>query len=104
VRLTVELKQRASPAVEAVAYFVVSEALANIAKHAHASRADVSVRQSGSRIVITVLDDGVGGADPAKGTGLSGLRQRAASVDGTLAVSSPPGGPTTLTVELPCVL
>jgi signal transduction histidine kinase len=104
VRLTVELKQRASPAVEAVAYFVVSEALANIAKHAHASRAEVSVRQSGSRIVITVLDDGVGGADPEKGTGLSGLRQRAASVDGTLAVSSPQGGPTTLTVELPCVL
>jgi signal transduction histidine kinase len=64
----------------------------------------VSVRQSGSRIVITVLDDGVGGADPEKGTGLSGLRQRAASVDGTLAVSSPQGGPTTLTVELPCVL
>jgi signal transduction histidine kinase len=64
----------------------------------------VSVRQSGSRIVITVLDDGVGGADPEKGTGLSGLRQRAASVDGILAVSSPQGGPTTLTVELPCVL
>ena len=104
VRLTVGLEQRASPAVEAVAYFVVSEALANIAKHAHASRAEVSVRQSGSRIVITVLDDGIGGADPAKGTGLSGLRQRAASVDGTLAVSSPSGGPTTLTVELPCVL
>ncbi|TDT95313.1 signal transduction histidine kinase [Streptomyces sp. 846.5] len=104
VRLTVELKQRASPAVEAVAYFVVSEALANTTKHAHASRAEVSVRQSGPRIVITVLDDGIGGADPAKGTGLSGLRQRAASVDGTLAVSSPPGGPTTLTVELPCVL
>ncbi|WP_236655392.1 sensor histidine kinase [Streptacidiphilus carbonis] len=104
VRLTVELQQRAAPAVEAVAYFVVSEALANIAKHARASRSEVSVRQSGPRIVITVFDDGIGGADPARGTGLSGLRQRAASVDGTLAVSSPSGGPTTLTVELPCVL
>ncbi|MFC1409910.1 histidine kinase [Streptacidiphilus sp. N1-12] len=104
VRLVVELPGRADPAVEAVAYFVVSEALANIAKHARASRAEVAVRQSGTRIVITVADDGVGGADPARGTGLAGLRQRAASVDGSLAVTSPLGGPTVLTVELPCAL
>ncbi|MHA6759830.1 sensor histidine kinase [Streptacidiphilus sp. PAMC 29251] len=104
VRLVVELPRRAAPAVEAVAYFVVSEALANIAKHARASRAEVAVRQSGTRIVITVADDGVGGADPARGTGLAGLRQRAASVDGTLAMTSPLGGPTVLTVELPCAL
>ena len=104
VRLQVDLPQRADPSVEAVAYFTVSEALANIAKHARASRAEVSVRQSGPRIVITVTDDGVGGADPSRGTGLAGLRQRAASVDGTLALTSPLGGPTVLTVELPCVL
>jgi signal transduction histidine kinase len=104
VRLLVELSARPAPAVEAVAYFVVSEALANIAKHARASRAEVSVRQSGPRITITVTDDGIGGADPAKGTGLAGLRQRAASVDGTLTMTSPLGGPTVLTVELPCAL
>ena len=108
VRLQVRLEQRAAPAVEAVAYFVVSEALANIAKHARASRAEVSVGQrtdaNGQILVITVTDDGVGGADPAKGSGLVGLRQRAASVDGTLLITSPLGGPTTLHVELPCAL
>ncbi|WP_042386761.1 sensor histidine kinase [Streptacidiphilus melanogenes] len=108
VRLEVRLDRRAAPAVEAVAYFVVSEALANIAKHARASRAEVSVREqvarTGSVLVITVTDDGVGGADPGKGSGLVGLRQRAASVDGTLRITSPLGGPTTLHVELPCAL
>jgi signal transduction histidine kinase len=104
VRLSVELPRRAAPAVEAVAYFVVSEALTNIAKHARASRAEVAVRQNRSRLVITVTDDGVGGADPGKGSGLSGLRQRTASVDGSLEIVSPLGGPTILTVELPCEL
>jgi signal transduction histidine kinase len=108
VRLEVRLDRRAEPAVEAVAYFVVSEALANIAKHARASRAEISVREqaaeNGPVLVITVTDDGVGGADPGKGSGLVGLRQRAASVDGTLRINSPLGGPTTLHVELPCAL
>ncbi len=119
VRLTVDLPQRAAPAVEAVAYFVVSEALTNIAKHARASRAEVTVRQTrprstrqgqdrqqqgGARLLITVRDDGIGGADASRGSGLAGLRQRAASVDGTLTITSPPGGPTILTVELPCEL
>ena len=110
VRLTVELPRRAAPAVEAVAYFTVSEALTNIAKHARASRAEVDVRQTrgrsgGDRLLrVTVTDDGVGGADPAGGSGLSGLRQRAASVDGSLTLTSPLGGPTTLIVELPCEL
>jgi signal transduction histidine kinase len=108
VRLEVRLDRRAAPAVEAVAYFVVSEALANIAKHARASRAEISVSEraggDGPVLVITVTDDGVGGADPGKGSGLVGLRQRAASVDGTLRINSPLGGPTTLHVELPCAL
>ncbi|WP_042419246.1 sensor histidine kinase [Streptacidiphilus anmyonensis] len=108
VRLQVRLERRAAPAVEAVAYFVVSEALANIAKHARASRAEVAVAErpgvNGPVLVITVTDDGVGGADPGKGSGLVGLRQRAASVDGTLQINSPLGGPTTLHVELPCAL
>ncbi|SEM15828.1 sensor histidine kinase [Streptacidiphilus jiangxiensis] len=104
VKLDVRMQRRAAPAVEAVAYFVVSEALANVAKHARASRAEVLVDQRRELLHITVTDDGVGGADPGKGTGLVGLRQRAASVDGTLRITSPLGGPTTLLVELPCVL
>ena len=104
VRLDVQVPPGIPPTVEAVAYFTVSEALTNVAKHARASRVELSVRGRGDRLRITVTDDGVGGADPAGGTGLTGLRKRAASVDGTLAVHSPLGGPTTITVELPCVL
>ncbi|PYC68057.1 sensor histidine kinase [Streptomyces tateyamensis] len=104
VRLRVSLSRRMSPTIEAVAYFVVSEALANVAKHARASRADLTVSQLGDRLRIVISDDGIGGADPSRGTGLVGLRQRAASVDGSLVISSPVGGPTTITVELPCEL
>jgi signal transduction histidine kinase len=75
-----------------------------VAKHSRASRVDLSLRQHGGRLRIVLTDDGVGGADPSRGTGLTGLRKRAASVDGTLAISSPLGGPTTITVELPCEL
>ena len=103
VRLTVDgLARRPSPVVEAVAYFVVSEGLANIAKHAQASQAEVFVQRSGDRLHVIVTDDGVGGADPARGTGLTGLARRAQSVDGTFEVVSPPGGPTVLSVDLPC--
>ncbi|AUG77133.1 Putative two-component system sensor kinase [Kitasatospora sp. MMS16-BH015] len=104
VRLTADLPDRMAPTIEAVAYFTVSEALANVAKHARASRVDLSLRQKGGRLRIVLTDDGVGGADPTRGTGLTGLRKRAASVDGTLAISSPLGGPTIITVELPCEL
>ncbi len=104
VRLDVDLAERIAPTVEAVAYFTVSEALTNVAKHARASRVDVSVRTVGGRLRLVVSDDGVGGADAARGTGLTGLRQRTASVDGSLSLLSPVGGPTTITVELPCVL
>ena len=102
VRLRVEVPARAAPTVEAVAYFVVSEALTNIAKHARASRAEIAVGRVGDLLRVVVTDDGVGGADPARGTGLAGLARRAASVDGTLRITSPAGGPTTITVELPC--
>jgi signal transduction histidine kinase len=111
VRLRVDVTTRCAPGVEAVAYFVVSEALTNVAKHANASHAEVTVERIGDRLRIVVADDGRGGAtlDPAAappadggGTGLRGLAQRAAAVDGTLTVASPPGGPTTITVELPC--
>jgi signal transduction histidine kinase len=102
VRLTVDLPRRPAPVIEAVAYFVVSEGLANIVKHAQATEAAVFVQRSGDRLHVIVTDDGVGGADPARGTGLAGLARRAASVDGTFDIDSPPGGPTLLTVDLPC--
>ncbi|MFI2608689.1 histidine kinase [Kitasatospora sp. NPDC018619] len=104
VRLEVDLSERVVPTVEAVAYFTVSEALTNVAKHARARQVDLSVRTAGGRLRLVISDDGVGGADASRGTGLTGLRKRAASVDGTLSVLSPLGGPTTITVELPCVL
>ncbi|GLW98175.1 sensor histidine kinase [Microtetraspora sp. NBRC 16547] len=102
VRLSVDVPERASPVIEAVAFFVVSEALTNIAKHARASGAEVSVRRDGDVLRLVIRDDGRGGADPSKGSGLSGLAQRTGSVDGTLRIESPSGGPTTIEVELPC--
>jgi signal transduction histidine kinase len=102
VRLTVDLQRRPAPVIEAVAYFVVSEGLANIVKHSQATEAAVFVQRSGDRLHVIVTDDGVGGADPSRGTGLAGLARRAASVDGTFEIDSPPDGPTLLTVDLPC--
>jgi signal transduction histidine kinase len=102
VQLDVHIPERVPPTVEAVAYFVVSEALANTAKHAGAGHAGVSARRDGDVLWVMVTDDGMGGADPSRGTGLAGLAQRARSVDGTLSISSPAGGPTTITAELPC--
>jgi signal transduction histidine kinase len=103
VRLTVRLPSRPPSTVEAVAYFLVSEALTNTAKHAAASRVDVVVAWPGpGRLLVSVTDDGHGGADPARGSGLRGLRQRVAAVDGTLRIDSPPGGPTSIVAELPC--
>jgi signal transduction histidine kinase len=103
VRLRVDVPRRCSPSIEAVAYFVVSEALTNVVKHAQASHAEVTVERRGEVLRILVSDDGHGGATPADGSGgLRGLAQRAAAVDGTLTVHSPTGGPTTITVELPC--
>ena len=102
VRLTVDVPRRPPPTVEAVAYFVVSEGLTNITKHAQASQAEVFVQRSGNRLHVIISDDGVGGADPARGTGLAGLAKRASSVDGTFDIASPSGGPTLLTVDLPC--
>jgi signal transduction histidine kinase len=103
VRLTVDLQnRRPAPVIEAVAYFVVSEGLANIAKHSRASQAEIVVQRAGERLHIIVSDDGNGGADPSRGTGLAGLRKRAESVDGSFDISSPLGGPTLLTVDLPC--
>ena len=101
VTVRVELSRRPPASLEAIAYFVVAEALTNVAKHAHASRAEVSVGLAGGLLSVVVTDNGTGGADPA-GQGLSGLGGRVAGVDGRLRITSPPGGPTTIEVELPC--
>lgn len=101
VSVQVEVPGRLSRAVESTAYFVVSEALANVTKHARASRAAVRVIAAGGRLHVEVIDDGVGGAVPRSGSGLEGLRDRLAGMDGTLTLTSPTGGPTVLQAELP---
>ncbi|MEV6814147.1 histidine kinase [Micromonospora sp. NPDC051296] len=88
-------------AAETTAYFVVSEALSNVARHAEATRAQVRLSDTGSGLVVEVTDDGRGGADPARGSGLIGLADRVAAADGRLLLASPPGGPTVVRVELP---
>jgi signal transduction histidine kinase len=102
VTLDVDMAQRPPAPVESAAYFVVSEALTNVTRHAHATRAWVSIARAGDRLVVEVRDDGIGGADADAGSGLQGLRDRVAALKGWMSVISPPGGPTTITVELPC--
>ncbi|WP_198653480.1 sensor histidine kinase [Actinocorallia populi] len=102
VDVDVELPERPPEPVEGAAYFVVAEALANVAKHSGASSARVRVRRDGDILTVEVHDDGEGGAEPAKGGGLQGLADRVSVHDGTLRLSSPPGGPTILRVEIPC--
>ena len=94
---------RPTDTVEAAAYFVVAESLANAAKHSDASRVSVRVwRDAAGRLVVECSDDGRGGADMGHGSGLSGLAKRVAALDGTLALTSPAGGPTTVRAEIPC--
>jgi len=88
-------------AVEAAAYYVVAEALTNVAKYAHATEACVRLSLDPERLRIEISDDGIGGADPSSGTGLRGLCDRVEALDGEIDVYSPPGGGTTITVELP---
>jgi signal transduction histidine kinase len=93
---------RPSDIVESTAYFVVSEALTNVARHSGATNAAISLVRIGDSMVVEIRDNGSGGADVAHGTGLTGLRDRVASVGGTLDFTSPPGGPTILRAVLPC--
>jgi len=102
VRLDVELHERLPASVEATAYFIVAEALTNAVRHGAASSVDVHVRLVGQRLRIEVADDGGGGAELRPGGGLAGLADRASSIEGSLQVSSPTGGPTVLVAELPC--
>ncbi|HEV2785344.1 MAG TPA: sensor domain-containing protein [Solirubrobacteraceae bacterium] len=101
VIVDVDADRRPLPVVETAAYFVVAEALTNVAKHAGGAAARVAVRVEGDRLVVEVADDGPGGAD-ASGGGLQGLRHRVEALDGTLTVMSPPGAGTTVRAELPC--
>ncbi|MGN9813545.1 histidine kinase [Micromonospora sp. BQ11] len=87
---------------ETTAYFVVSEALGNVARHADAGRAEVRLTRDGGTVVVEVHDDGKGGAEPTRGTGLTGLADRVAAANGRLLLASPTGGPTLVRVELPC--
>jgi signal transduction histidine kinase len=102
VRLTVELDGRLSEAVEVATYFLVSESLTNVAKYAQASTASVDVVRANGDVVIDVVDDGVGGADPAGGSGLRGLSDRVEALGGRLRVTSPSGDGTRLHAEIPC--
>ncbi|MFG2817541.1 sensor histidine kinase [Streptomyces sp. NPDC048410] len=104
VDVDLELPGRPAEAVESAAYFVVCEALANVAKHSGADRARVSGGHRDGRLFLEVRDDGRGGADPSAGSGLTGLADRVSVLDGRLALTSPPGGPTLLRVEFPCEL
>jgi signal transduction histidine kinase len=101
IELDASIPVRPTPAIETIAYFCAAELLANAAKHSFANK--LAIRAAGQRdmLLLSVADDGMGGADPARGTGLSGLAQRVAVVDGRLTIASPPGGPTKITVELP---
>jgi signal transduction histidine kinase len=101
VRLTVDVDRRPAPPVESAAYFVVAEALANTGKHAQAEHVDIAVRRRRESMQVEIVDDGVGGADPG-GSGLLGLARRVQALDGTLEISSPPGGPTTVRAVMPC--
>ena len=104
VHVTGSLAGRPPAPVESAAYFAISELLANVAKHSGAHAADVDMRHCSGALRISVSDDGAGGADPSRGTGLRGIEHRLAAFDGVLAVSSLVGGPTVITMEVPCVL
>jgi signal transduction histidine kinase len=101
VSLDVQVADRPDPVTEGIAYYLVCEALSNAIRHAAASRVRVTVIRDGDTLDLTVHDDGHGGADPARGTGLRGLAARVGAVDGDLEVHSPVGGPTTLRARLP---
>jgi signal transduction histidine kinase len=101
-RLDVDLPGRQAASVEATAYFVVAEALTNVTKHSGATRASVTVRRAGDRLLLRIEDDGHGGADAGHGSGLDGIRRRVEAYDGRMVLTSPAGGPTSIEVELPC--
>jgi signal transduction histidine kinase len=102
VRLELRVDERLPERTEVAAYYVVSESLANIAKHAQATEARVSLERQGGRLVVEVLDDGVGGADTERGSGLRGLADRVEALGGRLRVWTPAGRGTRVQAEIPC--
>ena len=104
VSVEMDLPGRPETPVESAAYFAVAEALANVVRHSRARTVQIYVQHADDLLLLTVSDDGRGGADPAHGTGLRGISRRLAAFDGTMSLSSPPGGPTVVNMELPCVL
>jgi len=104
IHLASDLYGRATAPIESAAYFAVSELLANVSKHAEARETWIDIRYTDGMLRIGVTDNGHGGADPTRGSGLRGIERRLAAFDGVLAVSSPPGGPTAVTMEIPCEL
>jgi signal transduction histidine kinase len=103
-RVDIDISTTPSPAVAAAVYFAVSELLTNVLKHAAAEHVDLFVRHADGVLAVRVADDGTGGADIGAGSGLAGIRRRLAAFDGTLTVTSPPGGPTIVDLEVPCAL
>jgi signal transduction histidine kinase len=100
--VTADIEQRPAPAIETIAYFSAAELIANATKHSYANQIKINIHTERSGVLrLDVIDDGIGGADAVRGAGLAGLAQRVSTVDGWLDVSSPPGGPTVVTVELP---
>ena len=102
VRLEVHAEPRPSPAVESAAYFIVCEALTNVTRHSRATSAEVHIDRDPDRLRLRIRHDGVGGADPGGGTGLTGLSDRVSALGGTLHIDSPVGGPTQIEVQIPC--
>ena len=100
--MSFEAPKRLPEPVELAGYFVACEALANVAKYAQATKASVRVTRRNGVAVVEITDDGVGGADERAGTGLHGLADRVAALDGTLRILSPAGVGTVVTAELPC--
>jgi signal transduction histidine kinase len=101
VALTAIIPERPTPAIEAIAYFCAAELLANAAKHSAAAEVTIEASERAGVLRLRVMDDGRGGADPSRGSGLAGLQQRVRTVDGRFSVNSPEGGPTLVTIELP---
>ena len=102
VRLTVAADERLPEPIEVAAYYIVSESLANVAKHADASAATVDVSRTNGEVVVEIVDDGVGGADSERGSGMRGLADRVEALGGRLRVWSPQDGGTRVRAELPC--
>jgi signal transduction histidine kinase len=104
ITVDIDLPGRPDTPVESAAYFAVAEALTNMSRHSGARTGSVSLRHANGVLTMVVADDGAGAADPAGGTGLRGVERRLAAFDGTMVLSSPEGGPTVITMELPCAL